>query len=101
MDAMKSKNQLEWCIKIGSRNTELIHPCLPSRDKRLQTNFLSWPSVRPSSSLPLILAGAQFENSNDIGVFSKLTNAYCLVAIGGSENFYSYVSNIYGTKRLI
>ena len=32
---------------------------------------------------------AQFENSNDIGVFSKLTNAYCLVAIGGSENFYS------------
>ena len=32
---------------------------------------------------------AQFENSNDIGVFSKLTNSYCLVAIGGSENFYS------------
>ena len=30
----------------------------------------------------------QFENSNEIGVFSKLTNAYCLVAIGGSENFY-------------
>lgn len=36
-----------------------------------------------------VLAGAQFENSNEIGVFSKLTNAYCLVAIGGSENFYS------------
>lgn len=31
----------------------------------------------------------QFENSSDIGVFSKLTNAYCLVAGGGSENFYS------------
>jgi len=31
----------------------------------------------------------QFENSNEIGVFSKLTNAYCLVGIGGSENFYS------------
>ena len=27
--------------------------------------------------------------SNDIGVFSKLTNSYALVAIGGSENFYS------------
>eukprot|EP01113_Clastostelium_recurvatum_P001155 TRINITY_DN1047_c0_g1_i2.p1 TRINITY_DN1047_c0_g1~~TRINITY_DN1047_c0_g1_i2.p1 ORF type:complete len:271 (-),score=43.07 TRINITY_DN1047_c0_g1_i2:13-741(-) len=25
----------------------------------------------------------QFENSNEIGVFSKLTNAYCLVATGG------------------
>ncbi|KAL2649713.1 hypothetical protein R1flu_017841 [Riccia fluitans] len=32
---------------------------------------------------------AQFENSSEIGVFSKLTNAYCLVAIGGAENFYS------------
>jgi len=31
----------------------------------------------------------QFENNNEIGVFSKLTNAYCMVAIGGSENFYS------------
>ena len=33
--------------------------------------------------------GAQFENSNEIGVFAKLTNSYCLVAIGGSQNFYS------------
>ncbi|KAI9017115.1 eukaryotic translation initiation factor 6 [Gaertneriomyces sp. JEL0708] len=32
---------------------------------------------------------AQFENSNDIGVFSRLTNSYALVAVGGSENFYS------------
>jgi len=32
---------------------------------------------------------AQFENSNEVGVFAKLTNTYCLVAIGGSENFYS------------
>mmetsp|Transcript_41957 Transcript_41957/g.133911 ORF Transcript_41957/g.133911 Transcript_41957/m.133911 type:complete len:246 (+) Transcript_41957:250-987(+) len=32
---------------------------------------------------------AQFENCNDIGVFSNLTNKYCIVATGGSENFYS------------
>ncbi|CAO1298430.1 unnamed protein product [Diamesa serratosioi] len=31
----------------------------------------------------------QFENNDDIGVFTKLTNSYCLVAIGGSEAFYS------------
>jgi len=31
----------------------------------------------------------QFENSSDIGVFCKLTNSYCLVAVGGSTNFYS------------
>ncbi|KAI1303165.1 Eukaryotic translation initiation factor 6 [Halotydeus destructor] len=30
-----------------------------------------------------------FEGNNEVGVFSKLTNSYCLVAIGGSENFYS------------
>jgi translation initiation factor 6 len=32
----------------------------------------------------------QFENSNDIGVFSKLTNSYCLVSNAGSESFYSF-----------
>ncbi|WWC59447.1 eukaryotic translation initiation factor 6 [Kwoniella dejecticola CBS 10117] len=31
----------------------------------------------------------QFENSTDIGVFSKLTNAYCLTALASSTNFYS------------
>ena len=30
----------------------------------------------------------QFEGNNEVGVFTKLTNAYCLVAIGGSANFY-------------
>lgn len=29
-----------------------------------------------------------YENNNEVGVFAKLTNAYCLVAMGGSENFY-------------
>ena len=31
----------------------------------------------------------QYENSNDVGVFAKLTNSYCLVGLGGSQNFYS------------
>lgn len=39
--------------------------------------------------LCIMATRTQFENSSDVGVFSKLTNAYCLVAIGGSENFYS------------
>ena len=30
----------------------------------------------------------QFEGNSEVGVFTKLTNAYCLVAIGGSANFY-------------
>jgi translation initiation factor 6 (eIF-6) len=33
---------------------------------------------------------AQFENNNEVGVFSKLTNSYCLVGIGASQSFYRY-----------
>uniref|UniRef100_A0A3P8X2E4 Eukaryotic translation initiation factor 6 n=1 Tax=Cynoglossus semilaevis TaxID=244447 RepID=A0A3P8X2E4_CYNSE len=33
---------------------------------------------------------ASFEKNNEIGCFAKLTNTYCLVAIGGSENFYRF-----------
>jgi translation initiation factor 6 len=39
----------------------------------------------------------QFENSNEIGVFAKLTSAYCLVPIGGNENFYSVFESELGT----
>ncbi|EGD76663.1 integrin beta 4 binding protein [Salpingoeca rosetta] len=32
---------------------------------------------------------AQYEGSNDVGVFATLTNSYCLTALGASENFHS------------
>ena len=31
----------------------------------------------------------RYESSSEVGVFSLLTNSYCLVGIGGCENFYS------------
>ena len=31
----------------------------------------------------------RYESSSEIGVFSVLTNSYCLVGLGGCENFYS------------
>ncbi|KAG5100467.1 hypothetical protein JHK82_045519 [Glycine max] len=40
-------------------------------------------------SFSIMATRLQFENNCEVGVFSKLTNAYCLVAIGGSESFYS------------
>lgn len=43
----------------------------------------------------------QFEGNNEVGVFSKLTNAYCLVAIGGSANFYRYSYKYLANKRTI
>lgn len=41
-----------------------------------------------SFPVPAMAVRASFENNNELGCFAKLTNAYCLVAIGGSENFY-------------
>lgn len=35
---------------------------------------------------------AQFENNDDIGVFSKLTNKYALLAIGAQNAFYRFVT---------
>ncbi|KAE9550085.1 hypothetical protein FO519_006697 [Halicephalobus sp. NKZ332] len=33
----------------------------------------------------------QFEANNEVGVFCKLTNKYCLVGLGASNNFYNIV----------
>ena len=38
----------------------------------------------------------QFENSNEIGCFMKITNSYCLVSEGGSDQFFQIVSNEIG-----
>ena len=43
----------------------------------------------------------QFEGNNEVGVFSKLTNAYCLVAIGGSANFYRSVRGSWSCRLLV
>ncbi len=50
------------------------------------TRPLSTPTSPNRRSLLLLSrfrAGVQFEGSNEVGVFAKLTNAYCLVALGG------------------
>lgn len=57
------------------------------------TQACATPATRDASTpthvpTPSQATRCQFENSNDVGVFSKLTSAYCLVALGGSENFY-------------
>jgi translation initiation factor 6 len=35
----------------------------------------------------------QFENSPEIGVFSVLTNAYCIIGLGNSSNFFTVFEN--------
>lgn len=49
------------------------------------------PRTRNRAACPpasLMAVRASFENNCEVGCFAKLTNTYCLVAIGGSENFY-------------
>lgn len=46
------------------------------------------PELPVPQPLGLMAVRASFENNCEIGCFAKLTNTYCLVAIGGSENFY-------------
>ena len=51
------------------------------------SHFFSCMAIRKDRHV-VSPVGVQFEGNNDIGVFSKLTNKYCLVCTGGSENFY-------------
>ena len=46
-------------------------------------------NVGKAESEILMAVRVQFENSSEVGVFAVLTNTYCLVAQGGSENFSS------------
>ena len=42
-----------------------------------------------------IVLGVQFENSSEIGVFSTLTNSYCLLALTGHGGDSEYVKDFY------
>jgi translation initiation factor 6 len=42
-----------------------------------------------------------FESSNEIGVFAKLTNSYCLIATGGNGGFISTLENEIGSDMPI
>lgn len=64
---------------------------------RVQYLILLLVSDNNSSIIISMANRVQYENSNDIGVFSKLTNGYCLVAAGGSYNFYSVYESELGS----
>jgi hypothetical protein len=60
-------------------------------------DYSAWLSARSSKTpTSMCRAGQKYlENSTDrwrrVGVFATLTNAYAIVAVGASENFYRYV----------
>ncbi|KAF9874035.1 hypothetical protein CkaCkLH20_08407 [Colletotrichum karsti] len=55
----------------------------------LPPNTIQAVSTELTGTNTIMAVRAQFENSNEVGVFSTLTNSYALVALGASENFYS------------
>lgn len=57
-----------------------------SRRLRADLSAQNPQSCSPQASFMAVRAS--FENNCEVGCFAKLTNTYCLVAIGGSENFY-------------
>ncbi|VDN16897.1 unnamed protein product [Dibothriocephalus latus] len=85
-----SCTQAEGRLKASDNETE--RPTAATRNigshlqdlAQLRTN-----ANKSTISLPVMALRAQFEGHNDIGVFTRLTNTYCLVSIGGSEGYYS------------
>ena len=53
------------------------------------TNFHIFFEEICSSFTTMAVVRTHFENNNEVGVFSKLTNAYCLIGIGRSANFFA------------
>ena len=54
---------------------------------KLQFSFSPWTVLHMIYTHD-ISTGTAFEGSNEVGVFSLLTNKYAIVCQGGSENFY-------------
>ena len=51
----------------------------------------SLPNMYLSVLFSRMALRTNFENSNEVGAFAKLTNKYCLVGVGANENFYRSV----------
>lgn len=76
------------CSKIFSQKFDRLSSCCTLR------NVVFYPlkykySYFCSSAKKMALR-VDYEGSNDVGVFCNLTNSYCLVGIGGTQNFYRF-----------
>lgn len=52
------------------------------------THTLTHTDTQTHSNYLIMAIRVKAEGSSDIGVFALLTNKYCLVGLGSSENFY-------------
>lgn len=84
------------CLKLKPRRV-LKQPrvCFGKSSRKVLTEPARAPPVLRGSSIMAVRAS--FEKNNEVGCFAKLTNTYCLVAIGGSENFYRWAGHLSGS----
>ena len=89
--SQESLRRLPWCTCVSaSASQSRAQSCAQCRAREFCSKILFSPGERTVRGQPADMAQrAGYESSSDIGVFAKLTNAYCLTAIGGSQNFYS------------
>ena len=59
------------------------------RNAALRAHAAAAAATAAARRPPPLTAALSPSRSNEIGVFATLTNAYCVVALGAAENFYS------------
>ena len=74
-----SKRQCLWAMLLCSGSLGYTSRGFVAAGTRL---------TRGCRSAGVMVSRLQFENNNEIGVFSMLSSSYALVALGASENFY-------------
>lgn len=74
---------------------------LPKNKSEKKKRWLSAPNSRTPTSRQIHcrLERLSTNKITRVGVFSCLTNAYAIVAVGGSENFYRYAPAKKGKKK--
>jgi hypothetical protein len=85
------KNATATAESASAKKRRCERPPTKHTRHRAAQNFRCARPAHTPSLLKAMATRCQFENSNEIGVFAKLTSAYCLVALGGAENFYRCV----------
>jgi len=86
---------VRYPFRFSTIKAQPLYPPKPSSDHYLttlhpsQTTIPQLETTTTQQDAPIMAVRATFENSQEIGVFSTLTNSYCLLAIGASQSFYS------------
>ena len=78
------------CVVQDPRTTTYL--CFEERSPILTGNRVSKRRTESNRVVVVMAIRVQYEGNNSIGVFTRLTNTYCLVPVGSTENYYRWVA---------